>query len=57
VPVLTSVSSGFAAAWQSFAAPLFVVVPADADMIDAWWNAVRLRPPAMTDAASLPAAS
>jgi hypothetical protein len=57
VPVLTSVSSGFAAAWQSFAAPLFVVVPADADMIDAWWNAVRLPAPAMTGAASLPAAS
>src|SRR5580704_7945609 len=52
VPVLTSVSSGFAAAWQSFAAPLFVVVPADADMIDAWWNAVRLPAPAMTGAAS-----
>jgi hypothetical protein len=57
VPILTSVSSGFAAAWQSFAAPLFVVVPADADRIDVWWNAVRSRPPAMTDTASISAAS
>ena len=57
VPVLTSVSSAFAAAWESFAAPLFVVVPADADRIDAWWNAVRSRPLAMTGNASRAAAS
>lgn len=41
VPVLTSVSPAFAAAWQDFATPLSVVVPADADRIDAWWHAVR----------------
>jgi hypothetical protein len=57
VPVLTAVSSGFAGAWESFAAPLFVVVPADADRIDAWWHALRSRPPAMMGTASRPAAS
>jgi len=57
VPVLTSVSAGFAGAWESFAAPLFVVVPADADRIDAWWHALRSRPPAMMGTASRPAAS
>lgn len=41
IPVLTSVSAKFVAAWESFAAPLFVVVPDDADRIDAWWQAVR----------------
>lgn len=41
LPVLTSVSPKFATAWERFAAPLFVVVPADADRIDAWWQAVR----------------
>jgi Protein of unknown function (DUF2478) len=41
IPVLTSVSARFAAAWESFAAPLFVVVPDDVDRIDAWWQAVR----------------
>jgi hypothetical protein len=53
VPVLTSVSAALAAAWQSFAARLFVIVPADADRIDAWWQAVRSRPRAMTGTASL----
>jgi hypothetical protein len=57
VPVLTAVSAGFAGAWESFAAPLFVVVPADADRIDAWWHALRSRPPAMMGTASRPAAS
>jgi Protein of unknown function (DUF2478) len=57
VPVLTSVSASFAAAWETFAAPLFVIVPADADRIDAWWHAVRSHPLAMAGAASLPAAS
>lgn len=43
VPVLTSVSAAHVAAWQAFAAPLFTVVAADADRIDAWWQ--RWRPP------------
>jgi hypothetical protein len=57
VPVLTSVSASFAAAWENFAAPLSVIVPDDADRIDAWWHAVRSHPLAMAGAASLPAAS
>jgi hypothetical protein len=43
VPVLTSVSPAYGAAWEAFAAPLFVVLPADAERIDAWWRS--LRPP------------
>jgi hypothetical protein len=42
VPVLTSVSPAFEAAWAEFAAPLFVALPADPVKIDAWWHAVRL---------------
>jgi hypothetical protein len=41
IPVLTSVSAKFVAAWESFAAPLFVVVPGDVDGIDAWWQSIR----------------
>jgi Protein of unknown function (DUF2478) len=41
VPVLTSVSPAFDAAWAKFAAPLFVALPADPAEIDAWWRAVR----------------
>jgi hypothetical protein len=36
VPVLTSASPKFEAAFAAFATPLFVVLPADADRIDAW---------------------
>lgn len=36
IPVLTSVSPAFEEAWARFAAPLFVVVPADAGRIEAW---------------------
>ncbi|HKU96825.1 MAG TPA: DUF2478 domain-containing protein [Vineibacter sp.] len=43
VPVLTSVSDAQRAAWEAFAAPLFTVVPVDADRIDAWWQ--RVHPP------------
>jgi len=41
VPVLTSVSPAFEKAWSSFAAPLFVTLPADIARIDAWWRSVR----------------
>jgi hypothetical protein len=44
VPVLTSVSPAHMTAWSAFAAPLFVILPPEADEIDAWWQAVR--PPA-----------
>lgn len=43
VPLLTSVSGKFVAAWESFAAPLFIIVPDDADRIEAWWRSVRPR--------------
>jgi hypothetical protein len=39
--VLTSVSPAYASAWEAFTAPLFAVVPADADLIDAWWRSLR----------------
>jgi len=41
IPVLTSVAPAFETAWQAFAAPLFVVLPADADQIDSWWQSLR----------------
>jgi hypothetical protein len=41
VPVLTSVSPAFQAAWERLAAPLFVMLPAEPDAIDGWWRAVR----------------
>lgn len=40
-PLLTSVSSACLPAWEAFAAPLFTIVPADADRIDAWRQSVR----------------
>jgi hypothetical protein len=43
VAILTSLSPASAAAWQAFATPLFVTLPADAVAIDAWWQ--RVRPP------------
>jgi len=47
LPILTSVSPKFAQAWDRFAAPLYVILPPDADALDAWWRGVR------TGAASL----
>jgi len=41
VPVLTSVSPSQAMPWQSFAAPLFTSVAADAGEIEAWWRSVK----------------
>jgi len=41
IPVLTSVSPAYMAAWQDYAAPISVTMPADADQIDAWWRSVR----------------
>lgn len=40
VPVLTSVSPAFQAAWSRFAAPRFVVLSADLDGIEKWWRSV-----------------
>jgi Protein of unknown function (DUF2478) len=41
VPILTSVSPKFVAAWDGFAAPLYVILPPDLDAVEAWWAAVR----------------
>ncbi|CAH1696169.1 conserved hypothetical protein [Hyphomicrobiales bacterium] len=40
LPVLTSVSPAFEQAWEKFAAPLFHVLPADPNEIDAWRRAI-----------------
>jgi hypothetical protein len=40
VPVLTSVSPAFEQPWQRFATPLFEIVPADDERIEAWWKEV-----------------
>ena len=45
IPVLTSVSPAFAAAWQEFAGSLSVVLPADGDRIEAWQQAAVSKPP------------
>ncbi|MFI5034106.1 MAG: DUF2478 domain-containing protein [Reyranellales bacterium] len=44
VPVLTSVAASQATPWESFAAPLFTPVAADAGEIEAWWRSVRANP-------------
>lgn len=41
IPVLTSVSSRFDEAWEKFAAPLYVDLPADEMALDSWWRAQR----------------
>jgi hypothetical protein len=41
LPVLTSVSPDYEKVWEKFAAPLFVVLPADPQRIAAWWQALR----------------
>lgn len=40
--VLTSVAPKFMAAWEAFADPFYVAVPADRDAIEAWWNEATL---------------
>ena len=41
VPLLTSVSPVFQGAWERFAAPLFVMLPAEPETIDGWLRTVR----------------
>jgi hypothetical protein len=43
IPILTSVSAALEEPWQRFAAPMFALVPADAERIEAWWREVRPR--------------
>lgn len=41
-PILTSVAPRFEAAWRRFAAPMFVVLPANPSAIDDWWRAISM---------------
>jgi hypothetical protein len=43
IPVLTSVSDPSKESWERFATPLFAVVPANAERIEAWWKEVGPR--------------
>lgn len=45
VPVLTSVSTAFREAWDRFAEPLIVTLPAEHAALDAWWRSVRAAAP------------
>lgn len=40
IPILTSVSPRYEAAWSAFAAPLFTVLPPTGGALDAWWTSV-----------------
>jgi hypothetical protein len=40
MPVLSAVSPKFQNAWDRFAAPLYVGLPAEADALDRWWKQV-----------------
>ncbi len=41
VPVLSAVSPKFQEAWDRFATPLYVGLPAEADALDRWWAQVN----------------
>jgi len=41
VPLLTSASPAVDTAWRAFASPIYSVLAADADAIDAWWWSIR----------------
>jgi len=41
LPVLTSVSPAFEQAWALFAEPMFVVLPAEVERVDAWWRNIE----------------
>jgi hypothetical protein len=41
-PILTSVAARYDAAWQAFAAPLFVFLPPDLTAIRRWWESAAL---------------
>jgi Protein of unknown function (DUF2478) len=43
VPILTSVSPMFRQAWAEFADPLFVVLPAEAEAVEAWLRGLLSR--------------
>jgi uncharacterized protein DUF2478 len=41
IPILTSLSPAYMAAWENYAAPLSITMPLDPERIDAWWDSVR----------------
>jgi hypothetical protein len=41
IPVLTSVSPAYMAAWENFTASLSATMPLDPERIEAWWQSVR----------------
>lgn len=41
LPLLTSVSPAFDAAWRGFAAPRFEILPAEVDPIETWWRTIH----------------
>jgi hypothetical protein len=41
MPVLTSVAPKHKDAWETFAAPFFTTLPAQAEAIERWWESVR----------------
>jgi hypothetical protein len=41
LPLLTSVSPAFEAAWRAFAAPHFEILPAEADSVETWWRTIH----------------
>lgn len=52
LPILTSVSPKFAEAWDRFAAPLYVILPPEAEALEAWWAGVRADAAATREAAA-----
>jgi hypothetical protein len=41
LPLLTSVSPAFEAAWRDFAAPHFEILPAEAESVETWWRTIH----------------
>ena len=41
VPVLTSVAPKWKNAWEAFASPLFVILPAEEEAVERWWRSRR----------------
>src|SRR6185295_8293279 len=46
IPLLTSVSPALEDAWTKFTSRPFIILPADPNEIDAWWQSVRTSVPA-----------
>jgi len=44
-PILTSVSPTYQEAWERFAAPFHVMLPADPDAVEVWWRDVQAARP------------